>query len=560
MRDNGPLLLYHDEPYVHLAMTANAPRGDVDVALQDQTTSLDPPTPSPSIAAVELLTRAIFLSIVRDGAHESLAWLGDALRLIVCQACFQLLRDPFTLPCGSTVCKGCMPPPHVRANISFRTEDRVDGVRCPVSDCSRKEHAYRDCSPDVTISKILDAITKVVRRDLLEDLWEVFRTEGPSPGEDQQQLVSTSQTNQASKRSNGHDAGITQATIDHALAQADAYFAQVKDAARSFVDCEICLALFDDPVTTPCGHTFCRSCLQRTLDHAGLCPVCRGPLSIQPAIYPEASPSNKALVGALDCCWSELSRERKLAGAAERRHDGDDDNHTTPVFVCTLSFPCMPTFLHIFEPRYRLMMRRALESTDRTFGMVVGNSTEFRELGTLLRIINIEFFPDGRSLVETMGVSRFRIIETSVLDGYLVAKTERIRDIDLREEEEIEAQETREQPSDDVPGSPTRRETRLAQINAAPTSELLTFARDYVQRMRAESAAWLKSRMIAIYGECPTDPAIFPWWFASILPVRETEKYRLLATTSVRDRLKVCCEWILDLEPNAWSFSSCNLM
>ena len=29
------------------------------------------------------------------------------------------------------------------------------------------------------------------------------------------------------------------------------------------------------PVTTSCGHTYCRSCLDRALDHRTACPLCK---------------------------------------------------------------------------------------------------------------------------------------------------------------------------------------------------------------------------------------------------------------------------------------------
>lgn len=40
-----------------------------------------------------------------------------------------------------------------------------------------------------------------------------------------------------------------------------------------------------------------------------------------------------------------------------------------PIFVCTVAYPGMPCPLHIFEPRYRLMMRRCIETGTRKFGM-----------------------------------------------------------------------------------------------------------------------------------------------------------------------------------------------
>jgi hypothetical protein len=33
--------------------------------------------------------------------------------------------------------------------------------------------------------------------------------------------------------------------------------------------------LFFEPVTTPCGHSFCKNCLERCLDHAPYCPLCK---------------------------------------------------------------------------------------------------------------------------------------------------------------------------------------------------------------------------------------------------------------------------------------------
>ncbi|KAK5653135.1 hypothetical protein OQA88_9234 [Cercophora sp. LCS_1] len=334
--------------------------------------------------------------------------------------------------------------------------------------------------------------------------------------------------------------------------------ARVKNAARVEADCQICYALFFDPVTTPCGHTFCRSCLQRVLDHAAYCPICRRSLTIQPMVYRDGSPPNQLLTESIKCFWSDLLAERRQIAITEGLRDGDRE-YDIPVFVCTLSFPAMPTFLHVFEPRYRLMIRRALEG-DRTFGMVLGG--DFMECGTLLRIVNVEFFPDGRSLIETVGTSRFRILSSAILDGYVVAKIEKINDISIAEEEELEAAETGGASGHD-PARDTRELTgedgqtsiyprSQAEIDRTSTSDLMDFATSFVGRMRERSVRWLAARIYAIYGECPDDPALFPWWFANVLPVRESEKYRLLATTSVRERLKICCAWVIEWERDTW--------
>jgi Zinc finger, C3HC4 type (RING finger) len=50
------------------------------------------------------------------------------------------------------------------------------------------------------------------------------------------------------------------------------------DEARVF-ECPICMKLLLDPVSTGCGHTFCRACITRSLDYRQQCPSCRAPCS-----------------------------------------------------------------------------------------------------------------------------------------------------------------------------------------------------------------------------------------------------------------------------------------
>ena len=45
------------------------------------------------------------------------------------------------------------------------------------------------------------------------------------------------------------------------------------------LECGLCYRLFFEPVTTPCGHMFCRKCLDRSLDHNVTCPICKGNLA-----------------------------------------------------------------------------------------------------------------------------------------------------------------------------------------------------------------------------------------------------------------------------------------
>lgn len=72
------------------------------------------------------------------------------------------------------------------------------------------------------------------------------------------------------------------------------------------------------------------------------------------------------------------------------------------------------------------MLRRCLESTTPRFGMIMSPKpgAAHATYGTMLEIRSVQMLADGRSMVETWGSTRFRIIESGTLDGYMVAKIE----------------------------------------------------------------------------------------------------------------------------------------
>uniref|UniRef100_A0A667WMI2 Bloodthirsty-related gene family, member 12 n=1 Tax=Myripristis murdjan TaxID=586833 RepID=A0A667WMI2_9TELE len=50
--------------------------------------------------------------------------------------------------------------------------------------------------------------------------------------------------------------------------------------------CSICLEIFVEPVSTPCGHSFCKACLQGYWNHSKkfLCPMCKKSFSKKPEL------------------------------------------------------------------------------------------------------------------------------------------------------------------------------------------------------------------------------------------------------------------------------------
>lgn len=78
--------------------------------------------------------------------------------------------------------------------------------------------------------------------------------------------------------------------------------------------------------------------------------------------------------------------------------------------------------------RYRLMLRRCIESSSPRFGMVLPpreSAAGATEYGTMLEIRSVQMLNDGRSMIETVGSWRFKVLEKGTLDGYSVGRVER---------------------------------------------------------------------------------------------------------------------------------------
>jgi ATP-dependent Lon protease len=75
-------------------------------------------------------------------------------------------------------------------------------------------------------------------------------------------------------------------------------------------------------------------------------------------------------------------------------------------------FPQEVLPLHIFEPRYRMMLRTVLE-TDRRFGIVRWDPQEGRmaDVGCCAEILQCQTQSDDRSNIVTLGQQRFRVLE-----------------------------------------------------------------------------------------------------------------------------------------------------
>ncbi len=183
-------------------------------------------------------------------------------------------------------------------------------------------------------------------------------------------------------------------------------------------ECPCCMRLLHEPTTTPCGHSFCRPCLAASLEHRSKCPLCRAPLHAASRLsvttdlarlLAAAFPSESAARAAEE---AEARAEAEAAERAGQIHRG------LPCFVMAACLPGQQVELHIFEPRYRLLVRRCLQGS-RRFGYVPGNCTR---VGTEVEITECEEAADGRFFIGLKATRAFKVLSSWVTDEYMEAR------------------------------------------------------------------------------------------------------------------------------------------
>lgn len=109
--------------------------------------------------------------------------------------------------------------------------------------------------------------------------------------------------------------------------------------------------------------------------------------------------------------------------------------------------PEEPLPLHIFEDRYRQMIRECLEaksqgSGKQEFGVVLAKEQEMRNVGCGAKIVNVtRKYPDGRMDILTVGTRRFEILFTNQDRPYLRGAIEYFDDetgADMAEDQEAD--------------------------------------------------------------------------------------------------------------------------
>ncbi|XP_048400143.2 LON peptidase N-terminal domain and RING finger protein 3-like [Stegostoma tigrinum] len=280
------------------------------------------------------------------------------------------------------------------------------------------------------------------------------------------------------------------------------------------LECSLCMRLYYEPITTPCGHTFCLKCVERCIDHSPKCPLCK-------EILPEYQALRKYNRTVL---IEELIVHYLPEELAERKRVNDEEmaelsnlNKAVPIFICTMAYPTVPCPLHIFEPRYRLMIRRCMETGNKQFGMCLSDPVKgFADYGCMLEVRSVELFSDGRSVVDTIGRRRFKVLRHSEKDGYSTA------DIEYLEDKKVEGEAYAE----------------LVRLHD------LVYDQAYLWFSSLKQV--LKTRILSHFGPMPrkdTDIQTSPngpgwcWWLLAVLPLESRAQLPFLSMTTLQERL-----------------------
>ncbi|EGW11989.1 hypothetical protein I79_010110, partial [Cricetulus griseus] len=279
-------------------------------------------------------------------------------------------------------------------------------------------------------------------------------------------------------------------------------------------ECALCMRLLFEPVTTPCGHTFCLKCLERCLDHAPHCPLCKDKLSEL-----LATRNFNVTVLTEELMFRYLPEE---LSARKRTYDEEMSElsnltRDVPIFVCAMAFPTVPCPLHVFEPRYRLMIRRCMETGTKRFGMCLSaENAGISEYGCMLEIKDVRTFPDGSSVVDAVGISRFRVLNHRHRDGYNTA------DIEYLEDEKVEGAEYEE----------------LAALHESVYQQSVSWFASLQDHM--------KKQILSHFGSMPerepepqsnsSGPA-WSWWILAVLPLERKAQLAILGMASLKERL-----------------------
>ena len=199
----------------------------------------------------------------------------------------------------------------------------------------------------------------------------------------------------------------------------------------------------------------------------------------------------------------EEYQERLVEAIAEKA----SWDHLLPIFYYNEAlFPGSRLDLHLFEPRYRVMMKRVVETT-RSFAYVPNFRSYSASVGDpalIAKVDECEFYADGRAMIQAKIGKRYTITEHYVEEGTQglhYCRLAPLHDEPMDEEQQSQA-------------------TSLIEVSHVIWGSL--FSRNVKDRLEFRFG---KAPVVATAG-----PEMFSLWMVAVSPLPESEKNRLLSS------------------------------
>ncbi|CAO3616754.1 unnamed protein product [Mucor hiemalis] len=448
--------------------------------------------------------------------------------LLNCAVCEHQLQQPVTLSCGYTVCFKCLPN-----LVAFQQST----FKCPVPQCKSDSHLF---GPDILVD---DVMQKMITEDFI------------------------------------HEKEMNES---------------IYKKATEVLQCSIGNHLLESPVTNHCGHTFCKLCLLQYKITNDSCNKCQKRLPSYQFIHRQ--PVNIILDNILQAFSqfqprdpNDITRSNQISNTnISFRNLNQTSYRNIPIYLTEFTvLPSQKLRLPVYGELGKKILQSSLLSCKEyqflCFGILCREKASMKgHFGTIVRITSIEQRM-GDLLVDVRGVDRFQVTSVNKESEDLI-----IADLEMKFEAQDDLQHFMTESkhwSDRKPQSPPSSPMDIDTVTniPSPTSETprsppmvsqdLTFdspavklslrVHNFISELAHSTPntsfcsavegllgpVWLNS-VQGLHGPLPQpeNAVAMCWWAAVVLPVSNNDRYHLLETLSLTDRLDIILSWINDIK------------
>ena len=459
--------------------------------------------------------------------------------LLKCPVCHSDLKDPVTLSCGYTVCQSCIPAP--RQGHYYQQQQDQPIFICPVSQCQYTTHLFGRAQ-----EACIDSV--------VQQLCLMFHYSSSSSSSTMTTTTTNNDfiSNSMATMSTANNNSISQQQINELM------------------ECYRCHRTFHQPTTTHCGHVYCRLCLLQLKLSGEPCPKCQRPLPRYNYIQDQAA-QNRILVTVLEMMESSSPSLTFYRPQQQQQQQPMNNMYATPVFVTGLVIlPHQHARIPVYMSNHIQILRRSAFASPQYNALclpaVHRGRPNLSQFGTLVEIISVEHqqHTNGSTAVilEVCGRERFSTNCVNYEDHNMQDLTILLSDIFFVPESFSATTNTIPTSSSANVRTIIPRPSSQQQSIQELTSQIHMFIEEIASAPPLENVSaihtstlgvlgplWFET-MERIHGKLPSihEPAVLAWWTAVILPVSGAERYALLRTIHLQDRLELVLSWIKQLD------------